>query len=333
MNNRRREGLKKYQDVHFKLFLFNYFDDTPLKIYHFPLKIGTFIYINMQTLLRPTFRGLNLCGLRSFSSVKVLLNKNINLEKELNKLADITASIEQKKIPKVPQDLVDEAHLLSELKNFHPKVMTEHAEIPGLKRPLPLSAELNYYAPFKNKVEYGDLKAEVIFKCYDPRNLEFFCNFALRVAYYLGIPATGPKPLPVRRERWTVIRAPFVHAKSKENFERRTYTRMLRLWDANERVVDTFLAYIKENSVWGVGVKVNMYVQEALKPSKQSQEQPGGESRETNGISGALDALSNSNPIASKVLDLLQDPAFTRHMSPEELSEVKHMAAKPEDKN
>ncbi|KAF6006412.1 hypothetical protein HII13_005087 [Brettanomyces bruxellensis] len=259
----------------------------------------------MQTLLRPTFRGLNLCGLRSFSSVKVLLNKNINLEKELNKLADITASIEQKKIPKVPQDLVDEAHLL----------------------------KLNYYAPFKNKVEYGDLKAEVIFKCYDPRNLEFFCNFALRVAYYLGIPATGPKPLPVRRERWTVIRAPFVHAKSKENFERRTYTRMLRLWDANERVVDTFLAYIKENSVWGVGVKVNMYVQEALKPSKQSQEQPGGESRETNGISGALDALSNSNPIASKVLDLLQDPAFTRHMSPEELSEVKHMAAKPEDKN
>ncbi len=290
---------------------------------------------NMNTLLRPAYNALKQCKLRNFSTASVLFKEDANLERELDRLADITASIEKKSIPQVSQNEVDQAHLINELKNFHPKVMTEHAEIPGLKRPLPLSAELNYYAPFKNKVEYGDLKAEVVFKCYDPRNLEFFCNFALRVAYYLGIPATGPKPLPVKRERWTVIRAPFVHAKSKENFERKTYTRMLRLWDANDRVVDTFLAYIKENSVWGVGVKVNMYVREALDAIRQPHIQSEDANSKKNGLSGAVDALSrdSQNPVAAKVLDLLQDPAFTRHMSSEEVSKVKQKTVEPETKS
>ncbi|GMF02476.1 unnamed protein product [[Candida] boidinii] len=89
--------------------------------------------------------------------------------------------------------------------------------------------------------------------CFDDCYLDFFCDFALRAAYYLGVPTTGPEPLPTRREGWNVNRAPFVNAESKENFERRTHSRLIKFWDSNSEVVDLWLGFLKKNSVWGVG--------------------------------------------------------------------------------
>ncbi|GME86656.1 unnamed protein product [Ambrosiozyma monospora] len=113
-------------------------------------------------------------------------------------------------------------------------------------------------------------------------------------------------------------------AKSKENFERRTYGRKIRIYDANLEVVDLWLGYLKKNSVWGVGVKANLYKQEPLSVTSDMNKFADGASTLTD-VTATLDALSkenSNNPVAKRVLELLEDPAFAKHLSPEQLKEV-----------
>lgn len=245
-----------------------------------------------------------------------------DLDKALEELAELKLSVE--KLPSLNEETVATAKLIDTFSTYNPKVLTEETILPGGESPIPISAELNYYAPLKHEVKYGDLKAEVIFKCFDPVNVEFFCDFALRAAYYLGLPATGPKPIETRRERWTVIRAPFVHAKSKENFERKTHGRMIKIWDSDSEVIDLWLSYLKKNSVWGVGVKVNMYTQEPLNLSKKMSDVENTKQSLAD-LTSSIETLSNdvTNPVSQKVLELLKDPVFARHLSEKEVNQIK----------
>ena len=89
-------------------------------------------------------------------------------------------------------------------------------------------------------------------------------DFALRAAYYLGLPASGPVPLPRRTERWTVIRSNFVHKKSQENFERITMRRLIQIQDGHPDVVQIWLAYLRKHAYHGVGMKANVWEFEEL---------------------------------------------------------------------
>lgn len=263
---------------------------------------------------------------RFFSAAQIVKTENKNsadLDKALEELAAL--KISTKELPSIDAETLATANLIDTLQTqYNPKTLTEEVIAPNSSAPLPISAELNYYAPLKHEVKYGDLKAEVVFKCFDPVNAEFFCDFALRAAYYLGLPATGPKPIPTKRERWTVIRAPFVHAKSKENFERKTHGRMIKIWDADNEVIDLWLAYLKKNSVWGVGVKVNMYTQEPLNMTTKM-DSVDGTKASFDELTSSLETLSKdvTNPVSQKVLELLKDPVFTRHMTKSEMSQIK----------
>lgn len=246
-----------------------------------------------------------------------------DLDRALEELAELKVSAE-KDVNTLDKETLATANLIDTLQKYDPKVITEETVMPNARAPLPINAELNYYAPLKHEVKYGDLKAEVVFKAFDPVNIEFFCDFALRAAYYMGLPATGPKPIPTKRERWTVIRAPFVHAKSKENFERKTHGRMIKIWDADSEVVDLWLAYLKNNSVWGVGVKVNMYTQETVKLSEEMSSIEDTK-QSLDELTTSLDSLSKdiNNPVSQKVLELLKDPVFAKHLSEKDLKEIK----------
>lgn len=143
-----------------------------------------------------------------------------------------------------------------------PKLSTDsssHVSPTGNNDDLPINVKALYFPPLKIPVKYGHLKLDIQLRSYEVSSVEFFADFIQRVAFYLGIPMTGPKPLPRRHQKWTVIRSPFVHAKSKENFERFTYKRLLRCWDANEEVLELLLAYVSKYSIAGVGVKCNLF--------------------------------------------------------------------------
>lgn len=87
----------------------------------------------------------------------------------------------------------------------------------------------------------------------------FFIDFALRAAYALGIPASQPAASPTRVSLWTVPKSPFVHKKAQENFERRTSRRSIRVWDANEEVVERWLHLLRYHEMPGVGMRAEIF--------------------------------------------------------------------------
>lgn len=178
---------------------------------------------------------------------------------------------------------------------------------------LPINVEALYYAPLRLPVKYGDLVCDLQLRSYDNENLDFFSDFIMRVGYYLGAPLTGPKPLPTRRERWTVIRSPFVHAKSKENFERHTHKRLIRVWDTNPEVVQMLVDYITKNSIAGVGLKCTVYQKASTKAPVE--EVP--LSQVVNDINKKYSVKADqddSEVIGAKVVELLNSPEFKKHL-------------------
>jgi small subunit ribosomal protein S10 len=94
------------------------------------------------------------------------------------------------------------------------------------------------------------------FRSYHLSIVDFFMHFVLHSAYSIGIPSSGVTRLPTKRSLYTVLRSPFAHKKSQENFMRITHKRAVKLWDANPEVVDRLVAYLRENMLGGVGMRV-----------------------------------------------------------------------------
>ena len=128
----------------------------------------------------------------------------------------------------------------------------------------PINVLAAYHKPLKHKARYGHPTCDLQLRSYSVRNLEFMADFALRAAYYLKLPATGPVPLPKRVERWTVIRSNFVHKKSQENFERITLKRLIQIQDGHRDAVEVWLSFLRRHQFYGVGMKANIWHHESL---------------------------------------------------------------------
>ncbi|PYH40207.1 mitochondrial 37S ribosomal protein uS10m [Aspergillus saccharolyticus JOP 1030-1] len=162
--------------------------------------------------------------------------------------------------------------------NQNPSQITQLTESPKLqakdwmqrldglsgKARLPRSVQAVYLRPLRRKAEYGLPVCDLQLRSYNVRNVEFFADFAVRAAYYLGLPVSGPVPLPRIVERWTVPRSNFVHKKSQENFERITLRRLIQIKDGNPQTVQAWLAFLRKYAFHGVGMKANMWEYESL---------------------------------------------------------------------
>ena len=125
---------------------------------------------------------------------------------------------------------------------------------------LPRAVQATYLDPLRHRPQPGAIKmAELQMRSYSVRNLEVFADFAMRAAYYLKLPVSGPTSLPRITERWTVPRSNFVHKKSQENFERITVRRSIAIYDGHPDTVAAWLAFIKKHQYYGVGLKANVW--------------------------------------------------------------------------
>ncbi|KAF2151197.1 ribosomal protein S10 [Myriangium duriaei CBS 260.36] len=138
---------------------------------------------------------------------------------------------------------------------------------------LPRSVQLTYLAPLKHAAKHKVKVADLQLRSYSVRNVEFMADFALRAAYYLKLPATGPKPLPRITERWTVPKANFVFKKSQENFERITLRREICVYDGHPETVQLWLGFLQKYMYHGVGMKANVYEHGCLDVEKEMDEQ------------------------------------------------------------
>ncbi|KAJ5139095.1 uncharacterized protein N7515_003943 [Penicillium bovifimosum] len=134
----------------------------------------------------------------------------------------------------------------------------------GDKNRLPRSVQAIYLRPLRRKAEYGLPVCDLQLRSYSVRNVEFFADFAIRAAYYLNLPVSGPVPLPRIVERWTVPRSNFVHKKSQENFERITLRRLIQIKDGNPQAVQAWLAFLRKHAFYGVGMKANVWEHDSL---------------------------------------------------------------------
>lgn len=141
-------------------------------------------------------------------------------------------------------------------------------ETSGSLEPDKVNVPPNVLAAFRTAIRHtpthGIPVASLQLRSYSVRNLEFFADFAVRAAYWLNLPLSGPVPLPKIIERWTVPKSPFIFKKTQENFERITRRRLLTVYDGHPSVVETWLAFIRKWQFYGVGMKANVWSFEGL---------------------------------------------------------------------
>ena len=92
-------------------------------------------------------------------------------------------------------------------------------------------------------------------RAYDNKILDLSTEEIVNTAKRTGAQVKGPIPLPTRIERFTVNRSPHVDKKSREQFEIRTFKRLLDIVSPTPQTVD---ALMKLDLAAGVDVEIKL---------------------------------------------------------------------------
>ena len=84
-------------------------------------------------------------------------------------------------------------------------------------------------------------KIRIRLKAYDHRILDQSVGEIVDTAKRTGAKVVGPIPLPTAKNRFTVLRPPHVDKKSREQFEVRTYKRMLDILNPTPQTIDALM--------------------------------------------------------------------------------------------
>ncbi|KAK9376635.1 mitochondrial 37S ribosomal protein uS10m [Lipomyces chichibuensis] len=143
-------------------------------------------------------------------------------------------------------------------------VASSQMVFPGTGRPMPMNVELTHYAPLKLTPTHGQRTCDLHLRAYTVDQIDFFADFAMRAAFYLNMPVRGPVYVPKRTEKWTIVKSPFAHAKTKVNFERVTHKRLIQVLDAHMDTVETWLGFLRKYELAGVAMKAQLYNHESI---------------------------------------------------------------------
>jgi small subunit ribosomal protein S10 len=92
-------------------------------------------------------------------------------------------------------------------------------------------------------------------KAYDHRILDESARRIVELAERTGARVIGPIPLPTKRERFTVIRSPFIDKDSQEHFEIRTHKRLIDVLDPDPKTIDQLM---RLNLPAGVDIEIKI---------------------------------------------------------------------------
>ena len=101
----------------------------------------------------------------------------------------------------------------------------------------------------------GHQNIRIRLKAFDHRILDNSAHEIVNTAKRTGADVRGPIPLPTRIERFTVNRSPHVDKKSREQFEIRTFKRLLDIIGPTPQTVD---ALMKLDLAAGVDVEIKL---------------------------------------------------------------------------
>lgn len=92
-------------------------------------------------------------------------------------------------------------------------------------------------------------------KAYDHRALDRSARQIVETAEQTGATVVGPVPLPVKIERYTVRRSPFIDKDSHEHFEIRTHNRLIDVLDPDSKTIDMLM---RLNLPAGVDIEIKI---------------------------------------------------------------------------
>ncbi|NLZ55688.1 MAG: 30S ribosomal protein S10 [Clostridiaceae bacterium] len=98
-------------------------------------------------------------------------------------------------------------------------------------------------------------KIRIRLKAFDHEILDQSAQRIVETAQRTGASVSGPIPLPTTREITTILRSPHVDKDSREQFELRTYKRLIDILAPNPNTVD---ALIKLDMPAGVNVEIKL---------------------------------------------------------------------------
>ena len=92
-------------------------------------------------------------------------------------------------------------------------------------------------------------------KAFDHRLIDLSTQEIVNTAKRTGAQVRGPIPLPTRKERFTVLISPHVDKDARDQYEVRTYKRLLDIVEPTEKTVD---ALTKLDLAAGVDVQIKL---------------------------------------------------------------------------
>lgn len=98
-------------------------------------------------------------------------------------------------------------------------------------------------------------KIRIRLKAYDHKILDQSVGEIVQTARRSGASLVGPIPLPTTINKFTVLRGPHVHKKSREQFEIRTHKRVVDIVDPTEQTVEELM---KLELAAGVDVEIKL---------------------------------------------------------------------------
>ena len=99
----------------------------------------------------------------------------------------------------------------------------------------------------------GTNKIRIKLRAYDHKLLDKSTQEIVLAAQRTGAQVIGPIPLPMKIDKYTVLRSPHVNKKSREQFEMRTHKRLLDIAGPTAQTVD---ALMKLDLPAGVDVEI-----------------------------------------------------------------------------
>ena len=92
-------------------------------------------------------------------------------------------------------------------------------------------------------------------KAFDHKLIDTSTKEIVETAKRTGALVKGPIPLPVRKERFTILISPHVNKDARDQYEIRTYKRLIDIVEPTEKTVD---ALMKLDLAAGVEVQISL---------------------------------------------------------------------------
>lgn len=81
-------------------------------------------------------------------------------------------------------------------------------------------------------------KIKIKLRAYDHKIIDNSAKQIINIIIKHGGSISGPILLPTKISKFTVNRSPFVHKKSKEQFEIRTHKRLIEIYNFNPKIIE-----------------------------------------------------------------------------------------------